>query len=61
MGCNVIKYGFISIQLSIWSLDSVEIHKMIIYHVIFIIGYSLELYNVGVVGDFVVNVYLLYR
>ena len=61
MGYNVIKYECISIQFSIWRIDSTEIHKMIIYHVIFIIGYSLELYNVGVVGDFVVNVYLLYR
>ena len=61
MGCNVIKYGCISIQFSLRRLDSIDIHKMIIFCVIFIIGGSLALYNGGVVDDFSGKMYLLYR
>ena len=60
MGYNVIKYECISIQFSIWRIDSTEIHKMIIYHVIFIIGDLLALDNRGATDDFVVIVYPLY-
>ena len=59
MGCNVIKYGCIGIKLGLWRLDNIDVHKMIISHVIFIIGDLLSLYN-GLVADyFVGRVYLL--
>ena len=56
----MIKYGCISIKFSLWSIDSIDIHKMIISHIIFIIGDSLVLDKGGVVDDFVGNDYLLY-
>ena len=53
MGCNVIKHGCISILLSLWSLDIIDIHKMIIYNIILTAGDALALDNGGVVDDYV--------